>query len=1115
MMKKITLLCFLFLTVSLSFGQSDWKKTNTKGTLNGIQIGELEKGNFEVFTFNEESFKKKIANAPKRGSDLSRNSNVIIELPNENGNVEKFKIFESSIFAPSLAAKYPNIKSYVGVSLTNPGTTLRMSTSPKGIQTMVSSTNKNTVFMQPVEGDKGKYIVYNRKSRGNTKEEKFICSTIDEFKKDDSQNTNSFSRDANDQILRKFRIAISVNGEYTTYHGGTVEGALAAINATMTRVNAVFETDMAVTFELQDFPQLIYTNAATDPYSASLSAWNVELQNTLTNTIGNAAYDIGHMFGATGGGGNAGCIGCVCRDDTASTTDENKGAGITSPADGKPEGDKFDIDYVAHEIGHQMGANHTFSHSTEGTGVNAEPGSGSTIMGYAGITGSDVQPDSDPYFHYHSIKQITDNITNTRTCWQNNNPVTLTNNPPVAEAGSNYTIPQGTAYVLRGSATDADGGDNLMYCWEQTDSGQVTISNFGPTRTVGAMARSLAPVASPNRYIPKLSRVVAGQLTETNPTDGGGSDWETVSTISRDLNWALTVRDRQPTAMGLGGQTSFDTMKITVDATAGPFAVTSQTTNVTWNVGSSQTVTWDVAGTDSGNVNTPTVNILLSTDGGATFPVTLASNIANDGSETFTVPVTGQGDSDKVRIIVEGNNNIFYAMNSTNFTLQESEFVINLPNATASACKPDDVTFNATYNTFLGFTDSTDFSVTGLPAGASATINPSSATADATALTITITGTGSLAEGNYPIQIVGTSGAKTANVDASFNIHSNTFGAITLAEPSDAATDVILSPVLSWQADANAASYDVEVATDSGFSSIIASENVTTNSYTLGSSLNQTTQYFWRVKAKNNCGEGTFSSAFSFTTKSCTVCTSKGDVAYATSTTLVKFNTIDNASGKANADGGYSDYKSISTNVKRGETHDLTVNTNTDGNYQVQTKVWIDWNQNCRFDDAGEEYDLGKTDNEDNAATEHSPLTITVPAGASIGTTVMRVSTRWTSRTTVVFPTACQDGFDGEVEDYTIVVDNTNSTEDFSFGNFGLYPNPSNGEFDLTFKVVNTDKVFVKLLDLRGRIVGERRFSNVSSVFTERIKFDNVKTGLYLLQVSNGNKQTTKKVMIK
>ena len=555
-MKKIILIFLLSLTVSISFSQSKiWKTTTEKGEFQGHSIEKLDTNNSTVLALDFEAFQAQLQDAPLRG-DAARFSNTQISLPNDKGMLQVFNIIEAPVFSASLSAKYPAIKSYIGYGTDNSGAVVRMSISPKGVQTMISYRDQPTVFMQPLKDDIKNYIVYNRRSKTNLPKEDFICTTADELVKDIGLNRVT-QRDADDQILRKFRLAMSVNGEYTSYHGGTVAGALAAINATMTRVNAVFETDMSVTFEVQDFPELIYTDAGTDPYSGSLSAWNVELQNTLTSTIGNAAYDIGHMFGASGGGGNAGCIGCVCVDDSASTSDRNKGAGITSPADGIPEGDNFDIDYVAHEIGHQMGANHTFSHSTEGAGVNAEPGSGSTIMGYAGITGSNnVVLHSDAYFHYHSIRQITDNVTNTRTCWQANDPVTLSNNPPSANAGSDYTIPQGTAYVLRGTATDADEDDDLMYCWEGTDSGQVTSAQFGPTRTIGSMARSLAPTTSPNRYIPKLSRVVTGDLTQTNPTIN--SPWETVATVSRDLNWALTVRDRAPSATGLNGQSSFD-----------------------------------------------------------------------------------------------------------------------------------------------------------------------------------------------------------------------------------------------------------------------------------------------------------------------------------------------------------------------------------------------------------------------------------------------------------------------------------------------------------------------------------------------------------------------------
>ncbi|QMU65087.1 MAG: hypothetical protein GKR88_12840 [Flavobacteriaceae bacterium] len=567
---KLPFLLFILLISSVVYAQKNaWKKSTSEGYLNTISIDRLHQDKSEVFVLNDTEFKSQLTGSPLRGNTSNRTSSNYVLIPEEQGHFLRFQVYEAPVFSLSLAAKYPDIKSYVGYN--EQGALLRMSISPKGVHTMITYKDRPATFMQPVKGELNTYIVYNRESKHGLETDRFICSTKDEIDRDASREVLT-SREANDQTLRKFRMAVSVNGEYTTYHGGTIAGALAAINVTLARVNAVFEADMAVTFELVDADELIYTDAATDPYSDNLANWNAELQNTLNNTIGNAAYDIGHMFGASGGGGSAGCIGCVC-------VDGQKGSGKTSPADGVPEGDTFDIDYVAHEIGHQMGANHTYSHSTEGTGVNVEPGSGSTIMGYAGITSSNVQQNSDAYFHYVSIKQILDNLV-TQTCWQANSPLSLTNNPPVANAGSDYTIPQGTAYVLRGAATDADSGDNLTYNWEQNDSGQVTRGQFGPTRTIGAQVRSLPSSGSPDRYIPKLSRVIAGQLTETNPNSGDA--WETVSTVARDLNFALTVRDRAPTATGLHGQSSYDLMAITVDASSGPFTVTAPNTAVTW-----------------------------------------------------------------------------------------------------------------------------------------------------------------------------------------------------------------------------------------------------------------------------------------------------------------------------------------------------------------------------------------------------------------------------------------------------------------------------------------------------------------------------------------------------
>src|SRR5436190_11506715 len=318
--------------------------------------------------------------------------------------------------------------------------------------------------------------------------------------------------------LKTMRLAQSCNGEYSNYFGATssaqVDLVLAAFNATITRCNGVFEKDLAVHLNLiANTTAVIYYNPSTDPYT-TLSSWNLQLQQTLTSVIGNANYDIGHMFGASGGGGNAGCIGCVCVNP-ANNRALGKGSGITSPADGIPSGDNFDIDYVVHEMGHQLGANHTFSMSNEGTGQQKEVGSGITIMGYAGITSQDVAPHSIDIFHETSIAQIQANLA-TKTCPVSTN-ISANNAAPVIAAVNNYAIPISTPFALTGSATDAN-GDALTYCWEQNDNSSTTGSGSvaSITKTSGPNWLSFSPTASGTRLFPKLSTILGG-LNVTPP----------------------------------------------------------------------------------------------------------------------------------------------------------------------------------------------------------------------------------------------------------------------------------------------------------------------------------------------------------------------------------------------------------------------------------------------------------------------------------------------------------------------------------------------------------------------------------------------------------------------
>jgi len=579
---------------------------------------------------------------------------TIIEIPSLNGTIERFKVYSLSVLDPAIEARY-QLGSYTGTSIDNPNTYIRFSTAPNDFQSMIYR-NGTYEFIEPVDRKKSVYKVI-PKSNKTSLGKAFECRSHESFLS--KQEINKLEESANasrsidpraaktsDQNYRTYRLAISVTGEYTQYFGG-VANALAAINATMTRVNGVFERDFAIHLNVQDFPELIFTDPKTDPYSDSEvgadGKWSVELQTTLTSTIGNNAYDIGHLFGRDGGGGNAGDIGNVCRNPKNNADDEAKGSAYTSPGQGGvPEGDAFDIDYVAHEMGHQFGAEHTFSDRIErGSRVQVELGSGSTIMGYAGITDANVQHHSDPYFHGVSIDQIQTYV-KTQTCGQS---VVIANKPPVIQPLTSKTIPNGTAFELKAEAYSPN-GNPLTYAWEQTDYATTPVTAVSDKRTKGPMFRSFPPVVSPSRSFPKFSTVANGSLVNVN-------EWEAVPSVARTLRFAVTVRDNNPNPNEQ--QTSSETLTLTVGKD-GPFKVN---TSKVFNNKASEVV-WDVANTSKTPYNTPNVSISYSKDNGNTW-VGLLESTPNDGKEVVDFSSIAAGTT--IILKISAIDNVFYAVN--------------------------------------------------------------------------------------------------------------------------------------------------------------------------------------------------------------------------------------------------------------------------------------------------------------------------------------------------------------------------------------------------------------------------------------------------------------------
>lgn len=845
--QSISLTTILCLLVTLSMAQNPWKFTEES------QLEKKETNRYIIpqkyLTVSADLYElgNILAAAPLRFTEDAKKEVTSIELPMPDGTFQRFAILNAPLMHPKLAAQYPEIQTYSGYGIDDPTAHIRLDLSPQGFHGMILSGKHSGVFIEPyAQFDLQDYIVYYKKD--NHAKENFVCH-FDEIEQEN--NITRADRDAakafaGDCILRTYRLAVACTGEYTDFHGGTVALALAAVNTTMNRVNGIFENDISVTMTLvPNETDIIYLDGTTDPFTNGTPGTMInENQTVCDDVIGTANYDIGHVFGTDSGG----------LAQLQSPCGGGKARGVTGS--GAPIGDPFDVDYVAHEMGHQYGGNHTQNNSCNNTAVSMEPGSASTIMGYAGICPPNIQNNSDAYFHAISIQEMTSFITSFfgNSCAAQTN---TGNTPPTADAGSNHVIPGQTPFVLTAApSTDnnPNGPANLTYCWEQMDAPQAPMPPQ-PTNTVGPAFRSLFATPEPYRYFPNLPAIIAG----TTPT------WEVLSSVDRDYNFRLTVRDNYAGNGGPGsGCTGEDDMSVEVDGDSGPFVVlVPNTAGECWSAFSQQTVTWDVANTNQAPVNTPNVDILLSTDGGLTYPTVLASNVPNNGSYTVDVP---DMQTTTARIMIIGNGNIFFDISDEDFEIKAASgaFFINANPSNQTICSGD----NAIYDIDLGLTASTSndvtLSVNGNPAGTTANFtNTTLAVPGSTQLTIG--NTASAAVNTYTLTITGTDGTSTISQDVTLTIVSGN-PSTTLNNPANGATNTNTSPTFDWSTVANAISYELELATDSGFSNIIDNPTgLTNNSYTTNLALDINTIYYWRVKTVNACGE-VYSSTYSFTT---------------------------------------------------------------------------------------------------------------------------------------------------------------------------------------------------------------------------------------------------------
>ncbi len=702
-----------------------WRQIDEKN-LQDRENSQATPEKYLVFRLNETALKNSLADLPLENTDAAEAKNVIMEIPMPDGSLQRFKMEETSVLSPELAGQYPDWKSFVGYGIDDKSAIGRFDWNALGFHGYIE-TDHGIVFIDPYsKGDTNDYLVFYKHEFGRSNVEFYDREEVN-FSKLIRSDYQAFVPDAPEFAfgarVRTYRLAVATTGEFARNAAGAGatttqqirDGALAVIMTAVNHLNGIYTRELASQFQLVNPPtsdntrNIIFDDPTNDPYDNTDNTAQLTINNnTLNNRVGTTNYDIGHLFG-TGGGGVA---------SSPSLCSSQKGEGYS--ARGTETGDPFVVDYVAHEIGHQFGANHTYNNAdssgtcTTRSAANAfEVASGSTIMSYVGICEMrNLQQFNDftlPAFHIRSMTEINDNLNDPNGDPQQTGCGTLAagaNNIPTINAGASFTIPRLTPFTLTATGNDADANDvsNLLYSWEEYDlapsasgvagtpPGTYDVDSDGVLRP---LFRAYSPVGSNQRTFPSLTFILnpanndpAGSnqppltYTGTHPTGKPGAVCETgmtcvvgerLPTVSRTMNYRVSLRDRR------GGVADAGTT-VTIAGGAGPFQVTTQNSSAanfqesfaasapaaTWQTGTTQTVTWDVANTNAAPVNTANVNILLSTDGGQTFPITLAANTANDGSEQITVP---NNPTMAARIKVEAVGNIFFDINNANFAI--------------------------------------------------------------------------------------------------------------------------------------------------------------------------------------------------------------------------------------------------------------------------------------------------------------------------------------------------------------------------------------------------------------------------------------------------------------